>query len=422
MDFKLTEQQEKAIKMVFENKISILTGGAGCGKTTVIKNIIEKAIDLKMVIKQAAPTGKAAKRMIEATGVFSSTIHSLLGCDFDKNGDFVFLANEHNFICADLIILDEISMIDNDLMYSFLKAIDPQKTRLLLVGDSGQLPSVGAGAILRDIITSKKFPHIELNIIHRNSGKIVEACSKVRNSELYKPCLPSDLNLNSDNPINLIHIQTNTAESSLQAVSGIVNRMIKRGFNPNTDIQVISPVNRRGLLSCDNINILLKEQLNPAIYQEADNTKFRINDKVINIKNQRIKDVDNKDTLIVNGDIGFIKEINKNIIVKFSEPERLVAMPKNSNKLLGAYCITCHRFQGSQAPVIIIPIDSSATFFTSSKWLYTALSRAETLCITIGNFNDIGKILNNKKNIKRKTMLQEQINFNYKIIQEFEAI
>ncbi len=411
MDFKLTHQQESAIDMVFNNKVSILTGGAGTGKTTTIKYIIKKAEELRLIIRQAAPTGRAAKRMMEASGKLATTIHTLLGCDFDSDGNFIFLSDEDNPIYADLIILDEVSMIDNSLMYHFLMAVNPVKTTILFTGDAGQLPSVGAGAILRDMISSKKIPHIELDVIHRNSGKIVEACSHVRRSQFFIPNTPNELDLNAENPINLVHVQFDTQERTLKAIGDLVDRMGVRGFDKNNDVQVISPVNKRGDLSCESVNNLLKEQLNPATYPEKEGDKFRIGDKVINTKNQSMEDINKKQCLVVNGDIGFVVDIQgKQATVKFSDPERIVKMPANSNKLLHAWCITCHRFQGSQAPVIIIPLDRSFSFFCNSKWLYTAISRATTLCVLVGDFNAVGGMVNNvKSNVERKTMLKENI-------------
>jgi len=418
--FKLTSQQLKAIDMVFNNKVSILTGGAGTGKSTTIKYILKKALQLNLIIRQAAPTGKAAKRIIETSGMFASTIHSLLGVTFDEDGNFKFICNEKNPIFADLIILDEVSMIDNNLMYHFIMAVDPERTTLLLIGDSGQLPSVGVGAILRDMISSRKIPHIELDIIHRNSGKIVEACSKVRNGEVYTPNKPKELDLKAENPINMVHMQCETPEKTLKAIGYLVERMGVRGFDMVNDIQVISPVNKKGLLSCESINQLLKEQLNPyipvknflgEIEPEPENQKFRINDKIINTKNGSMKDVDNEDCVIVNGDIGFIQEfVGKQMIVKFSDPERFVKLPVNSNKLILAYAITCHKFQGSQEKIIIIPFERSFSYHCNSNWLYTGLSRATTLCITVGDFSTIGGMLNNyQNNVERLTMLEQNI-------------
>jgi len=411
MPFKLTDQQEKAINMVFKNKVSILTGGAGTGKTTVIKYIIEKAEKLKLTIRQASPTGKAAKRMMECSGRVATTIHTLLGVSFDKNGNFIFLSDEENPIHADLIILDEVSMIDNSLMYHFITAVNPIKTIVLFVGDSAQLPSVGAGAVLRDMISSSKIPHVELDIIHRNSGKIVEACTSVREGNVYGPTAPKNLDLEAENPINMVHMQVDTPERTLKAVGYLVDRMSAKGFDKNNDIQVISPVNKRGLLSCESINFLLKNQLNPGDKNEPDEQKFRIGDKVINLKNGSMKNIDNEDCMIVNGDIGFVQDIiGKQMVVRFMDPERLVKMPLNSNKLNLAYCITGHKFQGSQAPVIIIPLEKSFSYHCNSKWLYTALSRATTLCITVGDFSTIGAMVNNiKSNMERKTLLKKNI-------------
>ena len=182
MKIDLTGQQKATLEMVKQNRVSVLTGGPGTGKTTTTLSIIEWAASENMNIIQAAPTGKAAKRMMESTGHYASTIHTMLGCIFD-NGNFQFAHNKDNPLQTDLLILDEISMITNDLMCRVLEAVNPKRTRVLLVGDQDQLPSVGAGAILRDILGSKTIPHIELDVIHRNSGAIVTACHKIKNGQ-----------------------------------------------------------------------------------------------------------------------------------------------------------------------------------------------------------------------------------------------
>ncbi len=411
MKIQLTSQQQVAIKMPFVNRVSIITGKPGTGKTTVIKAILDEAKRKNLHFIQAAPTGKAAKRMTESTGEPSATIHSTLACTVE-HGEFVFSYNERHPLRTDLLVIDEVSMVTNSLMSHLLKAVDIENTSILFVGDAGQLPSVQAGAVLRDMLESGRIPHVELDVIHRNQGLIVEACAAIHDGKFYEP--HTEIDLEAENPVNLVHVETATPQQTLQAIKTIVSeRLPLRGFGPVWDVQVISPVNNKGPLSCESINKVLKEELNPlkvGIFGDPD-YKFRINDKVINTKNTKVYATDGKPQLIVNGDIGTIIENydKKNITVKFFTPERTVVIPKNKNNLLHAYAITCHRFQGSESPVIIIPVHESFAYFASRKWIYTAISRAKALCITVGSFNSINMMIQNTSGGERLTRLKEKI-------------
>jgi len=413
MTFELTKQQSAAGEMVKRNRVSVLTGGPGTGKTTTTLSIIKWAESEKMSVTQAAPTGKAAKRMIESTGRYASTIHTMLGCLYDGSG-FEFLHNKHNPLNTDLLILDEISMITNDLMCRVLEAINPRRTKLLLVGDAYQLPSVGAGAILRDILASRVIPHIELDIIHRNSGAIVAACHQIKNGQYYSPA--KALDLDAEFPINLIHVECSTPEATLAGVEALVcDRMPLRGYDPINDIQVLSPVNTSGILSCKSINDRLRDRLNPdtgGLWNDGDAEPypFRAGDKVINTKNSKLSTTHGEDAMVVNGDIGIIKAVTgKEIIIDFTDPDRQVVMPKKSKTLLHAYCITCHKFQGSEAPVIIIPLHKQFSFYLSNSWIYTAISRGKSIVITLGDFNTIERAIKNRVPNNRKTKLAKQI-------------
>lgn len=405
-----TDQQLSAIDMVKNNQISILTGGPGTGKTFTTKIIIDWAIKNKLVITQAAPTGKAAKRMIEATGQYASTIHTMLGCMFEDD-KFVFNYNHKNPIPTDLIILDEISMITNDLMARVMEAINIKRTKLLLIGDKDQLPSVGAGAVLRDLLASKIVPHVELNQIFRNSGSIVKICHLVKMGDSYQP--HTQIDLDAESPKNLIHIECNTPEKTLAGIKKIVcERMPLRGYDPIEDVQVISPVNKKGLLSCESINNILRDELNPDLYsnEDEDSPKFRTGDKVINTKNSPVTKTNGKQTAIVNGDIGIVTNVSdKKMAVLFADPEREVQLPKNDKNLLHAYCITCHRFQGSEAPVIIIPVHRQFNYYLSNSWIYTALSRGKELVITVGAFDTIERAIRNKQPNNRETRLTQRL-------------
>jgi len=403
----LTSEQQCGLEMVQNNRISILTGAPGVGKTFTLKAVLDWADSERLSVSMASPTGKAAKQMSAATGRSASTIHRLLEPRMGSNGNFVFGRNEENKIDADLLVLDECSMITNALMASVMKAINPKKTRLLMVGDHYQLPSVGAGAILRDMIASQRIPCTELTEIQRNSGDIVKACHKIKDGQYYQP----SEKLDPDAGLNLRHIEIKSPNQIQRTIRKIVcERMPLRGFDPVWQIQVLSPTNTRTILSCEGLNGILQARLNPN--PKLEKTIFRVADKVIQTKNEKIKTPEGWEELVVNGDIGTIIDIllkKKQIIVKFDDPDRTVAVPLRGHNLLLAYTITVHRFQGSEAPVIIIPVHSGFNFFINRPWIYTAISRAQQICLTIGEFSAVEKAIDMEMALNRKTYLREKL-------------
>jgi len=411
----LTDQQKAAVKMVQSQRISILVGGPGTGKTTVCKTIIERAKKEGLKVKLAAPSGKAAKRMSEATGQSASTIHRLLEPQMGSSG-FEFERNEVKPIECELVICDEVSMVANNLMADLLRAID-HGTKVLFIGDQDQLPSIGAGAVLRDFLLSKTIPYMELNKIHRFSGDIVKACHAIKHGRQYSPSGTVDL----EKGLNLRHIETRSESEVLRIIKEIVvNRMPARGYDPIWDVQVISPTNERTTMSCKSINAVLQQGLNSNPPEK--NTPFRVGDKAIQIKNARVtarisrdrdypfNDNGELETYVVNGDLCQIEEIEKKkIIAKFFDPDRIVVLSKTDNQLLLAYVITCHRCQGSESPVVVIPVHGSFNFFVTRSWIYTAISRAKELCITVGQFSAINRAIQNEVSDSRITKLQERL-------------
>jgi exodeoxyribonuclease V alpha subunit len=251
----------------------------------------------------------------------------------------------------------------------------------------------------------------------------VRVCHQIKEGLLYAP--NQKLDLDAENPINLVHIECFTPEETLKCVQALVSKIIpeKYSFDPIDHIQVISPVNTAGPLSCKSINTVLRSVLNPppkesGMFQGQDNDdqeddsdgKFRPGDKVINTKNDKATDTDGKESAIVNGDIGIVKSVSsKEIIVLFSDPPREVVIPKKSHNLKLAYCITCHKFQGSEAPVIIIPVCNQFNLFLSNAWIYTAISRAKIICVTVGTFGTIERAIRNRVPNLRLTRLKERL-------------
>ena len=392
--------------MVKRSKISIICGAPGTGKTWLLSRVLEWTKKKGLTVALAAPTGKAAKQMKHATGVDASTIHRMLEPRKSVNG-FHFMRGEGNPIDADMVVLDECSMITNSLMASVVRAIDFSKTRLLLIGDYYQLPSISEGAVLRDLIDSKIVPTTELTEIQRNSGDIVRGCHRIKDAKFYDP---SDV-LDPKNGKNLRHIECVNPQLIQNFIEKIVcDRMPARGYDPVWDVQVLSPVNKRGELSCQAINELLQARLNPN--PPVDDYKFRIGDKVIQTKNEQIEDMTGEPQLVVNGDIGSISNIDvdsKKLTVAFFDPDRTVQVPMFNHNLLMAYCITVHRFQGSESPVVVIPMHSSFNYFCNRNWIYTAISRAKIICITIGQMSAIRKAIKTDMANRRVTRLKEKL-------------
>lgn len=413
----LTDEQLSAVEMVKSNKISVLTGGPGTGKTTAVKEVLGWAHGQKLTVAMAAPTGKAAKRMTEATEHDASTIHRLLGGTM-QDDQFVFAWNKSNPLFTDLLIIDEVSMVTSDLMASLLQAVNNHGTRVLIVGDEGQLPSVGPGAVLRDILASAVVPHTRLTKIHRNSGEIVRACHKIAMGKTYEPCSELDPKAGK----NLRHIEIDSPERIVEVIRTIVaGRMPERGYDPVWDVQVISPMNSRTSLSCDGLNAMLQECLNPNPGPAPEDLKklgpWRIGDKVIQIKNGAIKNGERKSSglqeliQVVNGDMGRVVEFidEKKMAVQFFDPERIGIISRSRNDLLLAYAVTCHRMQGSEAPVVIVPVHTVFGPFLTRSWVYTAISRAKEICITVGRFRAIAGAIGRHDAESRKTMLGEKL-------------
>jgi exodeoxyribonuclease V alpha subunit len=397
----LAPDQQEAFRLCLTHPVFILTGAPGTGKTYTLRRIIEQFTEWNHRIALAAPTGKAAKRMTEMIGQGAMTIHRLLGPEvrtFDGEIYFSFSMGVGNPIPVDLLVVDEFSMVDVSLAASLFRAV-ASGTRVLIVGDHYQLPSVGPGAVLRDLLAAG-VPSYELTEIKRNTGDIVQACHAIKDG---RPAVSSS-HLDPESGLNFRHIE----ESDPFVIQAIIRdlvtkRLPMRGYDPVWDVQVLSPMNERTALACLDLNVLLQGALN--MYPPVPGTPFRISDKVIQRKNESISS-----EFVVNGDLGEIKNINDaEIEVQFLYPDRLVRIKRKAHHLQLAYCITIHKAQGSEFPVVIIPVHSCFGGHFNRELIYTAISRARDITITVGQWDAVEKAVGRVGSMKRITRLAELI-------------
>lgn len=395
----MAPDQQEAFRLSMAHPVFILTGAPGTGKTYTLRRIIKQFEQWNYRIALAAPTGKAAKRMSEMTDMPASTIHRLLGPEPYQEGtetkfSFHYGVGEH--LPLDLVVIDEFSMVDVPLSASLFRAIAPG-TRVLIVGDHYQLPSVGPGAVLRDLLAAK-VPSYELTEIKRNTGDIVKACHAIKDG--WSPT-PSPT-LDPEAGHNLRHIEESDPVRIQEIIRDIVTqRMPQRGYDPVWEVQVLSPMNERTMLSCLQINELLQGALN--INPPVKGTPFRRADKVLQRKNESIGD-----EFVVNGDLGEVGLIGESEIdVKFRYPDRAASIKRKDHHLVLAYCLTIHKMQGSEAPVIIMPLHSSFGGFFNRELVYTGISRARDICITVGEWGALLAASNRVGNARRRTRLVE---------------
>lgn len=416
-NIKFADSQKDAILGAFENGIEIITGGPGTGKTTIIKCIIEIYENNGMKVLLAAPTGRAAKRMTESTGREAKTIHRLLEMGVSEDENSFFGRGEGEPLEGDVIIIDEASMIDIMLMNSLLKAIK-LGTRVIIVGDVDQLPSVGPGNVLRDLINSNFIKVVRLNEIFRQGKEsmIILNAHRINNGEL--PYLnKKDGDFFFDNREN--------NESILQTILDLVNRripMFNSKWNKVKDIQILSPT-RKGILGIENLNNELQAILNPPDkYKKERKFKdfiFRVGDKVMQTKNNyslkwnRIGEYgDNEGVGIFNGDMGFIESIdeeNNTITVIFDDERRIVYDNVYVEELELAYAITIHKSQGSEFKVVITPAFMGSAFLMNRNILYTGITRAKELVVVVGSQKALKYMVDNTNSMERYSSLKERI-------------
>ena len=394
LNIQLADNQKKAVGASLTEKVHIITGGPGTGKSTITKVILLITHQLTQKIMLAAPTGRAAKRMAEITGMKASTIHSLLEFDFNIGG---FKRNRDNPLDCDLLIVDEASMIDTVLMFNLLKAI-PTHARVIFVGDVDQLPSVGAGSVLQDLILSEKIPVTRLTEIFRQaaSSKIIVNAHRVNAGEF--PDLSNDKSgdfffIPEEDPDKLTDLIVNLVDSRLPKAYG---------FDPFDDIQVLAPMNR-GTIGNRNLNEVLQKKLNPSYDPLVKmGRSFHEDDKVMQIKNNYDKDV-------YNGDVGRIKKIDKTeqeVVVLFDGRE-VVYDFTDLDQLTLAYAVSIHKYQGSECPCVVMPLVMGHYMMLYKNLIYTGITRGKKLVVLVGSKKAIAMAVKNDKAVRRFTGLGE---------------
>lgn len=413
----LDEQQICAVKEAVRNGLLVITGGPGTGKTTTINTIIRYFEMEGMDIFLAAPTGRAAKRMSETTGFEARTIHRMLEVNGGVEGTGGFERNEKNPLETDVIIIDEMSMVDISLMYALLKAV-LAGTRLILVGDVNQLPSVGAGAVLKDIIDSNQFHTVKLNKIFRqaSTSDIIVNAHKINNGE----------NVTLDNKsMDFFFLKRYDVDKIIQVTLQLIKQKLPKYVDATEyDIQVLTPT-RKGLLGVERLNAILQMYLNPQSSgkreKEHNGRLFREGDKVMQIKNnyQLEWEIRSKYGLsiekgmgIFNGDTGIIEEINtfaETMTVSFDEG-RMVEYPfKLLEELEHAYAITIHKSQGSEYPAVVMPLFSGPRMLMSRNLLYTAVTRAKKCVTIVGDDAAFFSMIRNNSQLKRYSGLKDRL-------------
>ena len=422
-DTVLDEMQKKAVTEAASHGLFILTGGPGTGKTTTINAIIQFFEGEGAELRLAAPTGRAAKRMTETTGYEAQTIHRLLELngmpeeERDGGHSAKFERNAQNPLEADVIIIDEMSMVDIHLMHSLLLAVTTG-TRLILVGDENQLPSVGPGNVLRDIIYSGCFPVVELTKIFRQASEsdIVVNAHKINRGE------PVQINNKSR---DFFFLKRYDADIIIRVVIALIQEKLPKYVDAKPfEIQVLTPM-RKGLLGVERLNQILQRYLNPP--EEAKKEKvigdrlFREGDKVMQIKNNyqmeweirgRYGIVIEKGIGVFNGDMGILKEVNEfaeTAEVEFEDGRFATYSFKQLEELELAYAITIHKSQGSEYPAVILPILSGPRMLMNRNLLYTAVTRARKCVTVVGSIEEFENMIRNEKQKKRYSALDERI-------------
>ena len=392
----LAPRQRDAVQGALTAKAMVITGGPGTGKTTIIKAILKIYHKAGARMLLAAPTGRAAKRMTESTGFPAKTIHRLLEFSFQKGG---FQRNRENPLACDVLVVDEASMIDVPLMFNLLKAV-PDNATLILVGDVHQLPPVGPGNVLRDIIASRCIPVTTLTDIFRQAEKSLIVVNAHRINQGQSPFSGS-----REPGGDFFIIERNDPEAVARTIVELVARRIPRRFNlnPMEDIQLLTPMHK-GSLGGERLNQLLQETLNPKPQGASDEAgfKFRFGDKVMQLKNNYDKDV-------FNGDIGRVVAADpaaRRITARFEDND-VSYEAAELDEITLAYAISIHKSQGSEYPAVVIPISTQHQIMLQRNLIYTGITRGKELVVLVGSYKALAIAVKNNKTIQRFTRLTD---------------
>ncbi|MBA3827062.1 MAG: AAA family ATPase, partial [Ktedonobacterales bacterium] len=389
-------QQRYALRMAYENKVSILTGGPGTGKTTTIRTLLHVLTHNHVSFAMAAPTGRAARRMTEATGHAAKTLHRLL--EYLPNANS-FARNEERPLEVDFIIVDEVSMIDLILMYNLLKAL-PDHAHLLLVGDADQLPSVGAGNVLHDLLASEAIPVTHLTELFRQAAasRIIVTAHGVRDG-----ILPD---LRPDPTSDFFFMPARTPEEAARLTTDLVLRRLpaKYGFDPTRDLQVLAPM-YKGPAGVSALNDALQRGIRGGAEGVTAGARvFHVGDKVMQLKNDYDKNV-------FNGDVGILVVIDPQdglAVVQYGDVAVTYAFHE-LDALALAYAVSIHRAQGSEYPAVVLPLVMQHALLLQRNLLYTAITRAKRLCIIVGEERALRYAIYNDEVATRNTALADRL-------------
>lgn len=416
-NIKMHEKQKEAVSLAINNGVSIITGGPGTGKTTIIKCILQIFKSMRKKVQLMAPTGRASKRLSESTNQDALTIHRALEVSFnDKN---MFYYNQLNKLPYDVIIVDEVSMVDIQLMYYLVRAIK-RGARLVLVGDKDQLASVGAGNVLADILKSEQFATLCLTQIYRQDkdSLIITNAHAINNGNM-----PTFNNKSTD----FFFIETDSNESALTNIIQLCTSRLTKFLNcDSSKIQVLAPM-KAGVCGIDNINRELQDKINPASVMKmeivTEKCTYRENDRVMQVSNDYerawIKDGTIEGSGVFNGDIGVIESIDiqtGELTVLFEDNRRATYLKTDLNELMLSYAITIHKSQGSEFDAVVIPLISGPPMLLTRNLLYTAVTRAKKLVCLVGSKAIIARMVHNNHTVVRFTMLKDFLQEEIKVL------
>ncbi len=416
-DIELDEHQVEAVKEAVRSGVLVITGGPGTGKTTTINTIIRYFEMEGLDIFLAAPTGRAAKRMSETTGFEARTIHRMLELNGGVEGNAGFERNENNPLETDVIIIDEMSMVDISIFYALLKAV-AAGTRLILVGDINQLPSVGPGSVLKDIIDSQQFNTVMLTKIFRqaSTSDIIVNAHKINRGE--------EVSLDNKS-MDFFFLKRYDADKIINVTLQLILQKLPKFVDASEyDIQVLTPM-RKGLLGVERLNGILQQYVNPPdktkTEKEYNGTIFREGDKVMQMKNNYQLEWEirskyglsiEKGTGIFNGDMGIIQQINEfaeTMTIAFDENRMVEYSFKLLDELELAYAITIHKSQGSEYPAVVIPLLTGPRMLLNRNLLYTAVTRAKKCVTLVGNDETFEMMIQNTAELKRYSGLRDRL-------------